>query len=517
MRVTDDLTHRPQPPWREGLALALWLLCTLALRPLLLPDEGRYAGVAWEMLQGGHPLLPTLDGLPFFHKPPLLYWLDLAAMDLFGANVFAARLGPAVLAWGLGAALFLHLRRWHGLALARAGLVVLATCPLFFIGAQYVNHDIGVAACITAAVLAAVRAVDEPRRIDRRWMMAAWALCGLGVLAKGLIGIVLPAWVVGPWLLAQGRWRQVLGLLHPLGLLAFAVVVLPWTAAMQWRFPGFFDYFIVEQHFRRYTGTEFNNRMPFWFYFAVLPLLTLPWSAWLARLVPDVGLPALRSPRLLLYGWWVLAIVLFFSLPASKLVGYVMPALAPLAALVALVLQARRADPRRLALGTAGACLLIVLALMWKSPGSHRELARGLAGEVQPGERVVFIDDYFYDVPFYGRLRAPPIVVSDWQDPDIARHDNWRKELADAARFSPDHGAGVLWNWSRLGTVVCGTPRVWILARSDQRERLRAVPELALVQAVRGVELLTAPGRQCAASVMAPDPAPAPAAPSAQP
>src|SRR5262245_20162004 len=71
---------------RAGLrlaALALWLVATAGLRPLLLPDEGRYAGVAREMLRGDG-LVPTLDGLPFFHKPPLFYWLDMAAMHVVG-------------------------------------------------------------------------------------------------------------------------------------------------------------------------------------------------------------------------------------------------------------------------------------------------------------------------------------------------------------------------------------------------------------------------------------------------
>jgi len=280
---------------RELAWLALWLVATIALRPLALPDEGRYAGVAFEMLRGD-ALVPTLDGLPFFHKPPLLYWLDMAAMAVFGVNAFAARFGPALLGWAMGAALFLHLERWHGAKVARIGLVLLATAPLFYFGAQYVNHDVGVAACITAAVLAAVRAFDDPARADRRWIAAAWALCGLGLLAKGLIGIVLPGAVVVPWLLAQRRWRDALVLLHPLGLAAFALVALPWMAVMQLRYPGFFDYFIVEQHFHRYSGSDFNNRQPFWFFVVALPLLMLPWSVWLW--------PALRRSGCTSGGWW---------------------------------------------------------------------------------------------------------------------------------------------------------------------------------------------------------------------
>jgi 4-amino-4-deoxy-L-arabinose transferase-like glycosyltransferase len=475
--------------------LAFWLLCTIALRPLLLPDEGRYAGVAFEMLRGLAPadaLTPTLAGLPFFHKPPLLYWLDMAAMQVFGVNPFAARCGPALLAWVLGMALYLHLRRWHGLAVARAGLVVLATTPLFFIGGQYVNHDIGVAACITAAVLCAVRAVDDPANTSRRWLVATWACCGLAVLAKGLIGIVLPALIVGPWLLAQGRWRQMLSLLHPFGLLAFAAVVLPWMWVMQQRFAGFFDYFIVEQHFRRFTGTTFNNRMPFWFYWVVLPLLMLPWTLWLAGLRPVLKQD---KQKIGLYGWWVLVIVGFFSLPASKLVGYVMPAMAPMAALLALVLVHRGTAWPRIALGSALACVGLVLFVAWKAPGSHRELAQLLAQQMQSGDRVAFIEDYFYDLPFYAKLPAPAVVMSDWAASDVMAKDNWRKELFDATRFAADKGAGVLWTWDRLADLPCGTRHLWLLAHEQHHARLLALPGLVPTAKVAGIELLSVPGQ----------------------
>ena len=263
--------------------LALWLLATLGLRPLLLPDEGRYAEVARAMWQGGQPdawLVPTLDGLPFFHKPPLFYWVDAVAMQLFGAVEFAGRFGSAIGAWVMGAALFLAMRRWHGPRTAAIGLGVLATTPIFFIGGQYANHDMLVGGLIAAAVLALARALDEPPAVDLRWLVAGWVLCALAMLAKGLIGIVLPALVIGPWLLAQRRWSQVPKLLHPLGLLAFAIVGLPWFVAMQLRFPEFFDYFVMEQHFRRFAQSTFNNVHGVWFFFAVLPLATLPWSLW---------------------------------------------------------------------------------------------------------------------------------------------------------------------------------------------------------------------------------------------
>ena len=72
----------------------------------MLPDEGRYVGVAWEMMRSGAWLVPTLNGLPYFHKPPLMYWIDASGMWLFGPSAFSARLAPALGAWLMGAALY---------------------------------------------------------------------------------------------------------------------------------------------------------------------------------------------------------------------------------------------------------------------------------------------------------------------------------------------------------------------------------------------------------------------------
>jgi len=359
------------------------------------------------------------------------------------------------------------------------------------VGAQYINHDVGVAACITAAVLSLVRAVDEPRRLSLRWLLAGWALCGLGLLAKGLIGVVLPLLVVAPWLAAQRRWRELLALAHPLGLLTFAAIVAPWMIAMQLRFPGFFDYFIVEQHFHRFTGASFNNREPVWFFLAVLPLLMLPWSAWLW--------PALRQrgARAGLYLWWLALVVGFFSLPASKLVGYVMPALAPAAALLALAIEARGVPWRRVAGGAAALCLTIIAVLAWNAPGSHRDVGLALGERWRGGDRVIFVDHYFYDLPFYAGLRVPVAVVSDWDDPELPRHDNWRKELFDAARFAPDRGGTVLWRWSRLSDLPCGGGRTWVVTTRDALPRLQSLMRLVPVLEGRHALLLQSTAPSC--------------------
>ena len=85
--------------WSERAVVAglifVWLAATAWLRPLALPDEGRYVGVAWEMMRSGDWLTPTLNGLPFFHKPPLFYWITGASMSVLGLNEWAVRVVPA--------------------------------------------------------------------------------------------------------------------------------------------------------------------------------------------------------------------------------------------------------------------------------------------------------------------------------------------------------------------------------------------------------------------------------------
>ncbi|MBP9929636.1 MAG: glycosyltransferase family 39 protein [Rhodoferax sp.] len=476
-------------------ALALWLLATLGLRPLLLPDEGRYASVALEMLHGDG-WLPTLNGLPFFHKPPLFYWLDMAAMHLFGVGPFSARVGSMLGGWLMGASMYLALRRWHGPRLALLALVVLATSPFFFVASQYANHDMLVAGLISAAIMALLRAVENPPTVDLRWLAVGAAACALATLAKGLIGFVLPAMVLGPWLLAQGRWRQVVGLLHPLGWLVFLLIAAPWFVAIQLRYPGFFDYFVVEQHFRRFAQSSFNNVQPLWFFLPVIPALMLPWAGWIP--VAAVRAWRERTPMVDLYAWWIVAIVGFFSLPSSKLVGYVLPALVPVSIFIAMALElAPRRRIKAVAALSTVVCLAIVGAIAWQAPKSNRGAALALAQAMAPGDTVVMVDDYLYDLPFYARLRKPVVFASDWANPQLASQDNWRNELIDAARFAPERGDAVLRPMAQLDRMACDGHTVWFAVASAKAPTVAALTGVTRMYQDAKSELWRAGARSC--------------------
>ena len=499
-----------RPAWVLG-GLALWLLATAWLRPLTLPDEGRYGEVAREMLLGDG-ITPTLYGLPFFHKPPLTYWLDMAAIAVLGPEPLAARFGPLVGAWLMGAALYLDLRRRAGERVATVSLGVLATGPFYFLAAQYANHDMLVAGLISVAVIAALRALDDAQaarhdelhdgsrqgqgHMPLRWVLTAWVAMALAVLAKGLIGIVLPVLILLPWLALQRRWRQIGALAHPLGVLAFLLLAMPWYLAMEWRHPGFFEDFFLVEHLRRFTQGGFNNVRPFWFFPVVVPLLMLPWSAWLPAVLRRSWEALWRdSTGLGLQGlqlWWILVVLGFFSVPQSKLVGYALPALPPLCALIGR-LAAEGEAWRRVMAGAAAFCVLAVALLAWMAPGSHRDLAQELREQWREGDRLVLVDQPFYDLAYLADLARPPIVISDWDDPDIPRRDNWRNELHDSARFDPRTASQVLWRTSRAAELLCTPGTVWFVARSDWRPP-QAFKGLSRTHAGRHADLWRASG-----------------------
>ncbi|MBX3620750.1 MAG: glycosyltransferase family 39 protein [Rhizobacter sp.] len=462
----------------------------------MLPDEGRYVGVAWEMLRSGDWLTPTLDGLPYFHKPPLFYWITAGSLSVFGLHEWAARAAPLVGGWLAACSLYVFLRRWSEARTARLALGALLVQPLFYGGSQFANLDMLVAGCITATTLALADAAlcQEAGRPHRVALGAAYALAAAGVLAKGLIGFVLPALVVGAWLVVRGRWRGLLRLLWGPGLVLFALLALPWFVAMQRRFPGFLDYFFIVQQVKRYAEGGFNNPQPFWFYAAVLLLFHLPWLPWLVRVARRgfFGDPARGAIRLLM-GLWVLVLLLFFSMPASKLVGYILPAVPPLAALIAEGHGAGHAPSARrrwgfaLAAGLAGVlCVGAIVAIAVRDHGVSRRVAAALVAE--PQAPVYLLHRYDFDLPFYARLREPVPVVDDWASPDIARRDNWRKELLDAGAFDRTRAAATLLLPAALPQALCRAPVSWVVGQPGD---VAAYPFLAQAQAV-----FSAPGTQ---------------------
>lgn len=459
------------------LAVGLWLAILAGIRPLMLPDEGRYAGVAWDMLRSGSYAVPLLDGMPYFHKPPLYYWLAKLSFSVFGPYPWAARVPSWLAAWGSSVALYYFVRRYRDGAAATLTVLVLSTLPFFYGGAQFANLDMLVAGMITLCVLAAVDTVlrAEHGRPYRGMSLAAAALAGLAVLAKGLIGLALPGAILLIWLVWRRSWRGLGALLWLPALLVFAAVAVPWFVLMQLRFPGFYDYFFVYQHFHRFAASGFNNAQPFWFYLPVVAGLSLPWSLWGGGIMRKAfwqDSPARDLRRLALV--WFAVVLVFFSLPQSKLVGYVLPALAPLAFLLAeVILGAWREDgdgvaPRLVRLCAAiaaGICVVAVGVAAINTRGSAAPLAEVVRAQARPTDTFVALHTYPFDLALYARAPRPTWVVDDWLDQEVPVRDNWRKELYDAAMFDPATGKDLLVSSAEFRARLCAAPdgaRYWV-------------------------------------------------------
>lgn len=174
---------------RWALLIALWLLALAWVRPLSDPDEGRYAVVALDMLRSGDWVTPTLNGLPFFHKPPLYYWLAAAGFSVLGVHEWVARLPSLIGAWMAAMSLLLLVRRYASAADAKAATVVLVTMPFAYLAAQYANMDMLLAGCVSACTACAFAATwnagaDGPAlaRLDG----AGGPVCGAGLFGQGL-------------------------------------------------------------------------------------------------------------------------------------------------------------------------------------------------------------------------------------------------------------------------------------------------------------------------------------------
>jgi 4-amino-4-deoxy-L-arabinose transferase-like glycosyltransferase len=487
---------RPWPLWAVALLTAVWLGWTTGWRHLAVPDEGRYASVAWEMIRSGDWLTPTLNGLPFFHKPPLFYWLTALFIEAFGLHPWAGRLASVLGAWLGAMALYLLLQRWSAVRHARAALLALLTMPYWFGGAQYANLDMLVAGlvCATIAMGAHAALSFEAGLPHRRAVWATWALAGLGLLAKGLIGLVLPGAAVAAWLVLRGRWRSLMALLSVVGLVVFLLVAAPWFVAMQMRYPDFLHYFFVYQHFQRFTETGFNNMHPWWWYLPVLLALTLPWvplGAWAwwrgrSAAAPVTGTPAAPSstatPAILgLLAAWGGVILVFFSLPASKLAGYVLPVVPALAGGLAWwavrLLPAGsslawpgEALPRwwsRAAIGAAVFCLALIATVLRFDNRAAHSLAPRIAQAMQGDAQLLYVESYAYDLPYLLGLTQPLPLFTHWDDPELPKHDNDLKELFDAAAFNPQLGKRLLQPRSAFTQALCSHARTVVVGPPD--------------------------------------------------
>ncbi len=317
--------------WRAALLLGLLWFLLLGYRDLIDPDEGRYAEIPREMVASGDWVTPRVDGFKYFEKPALQYWTTAVSYELFGQSNATARLWTALIGYLCGLFVWFLGDRLYGGKTGFYAFLVTMSSLLFAAMGHILTLDMTVSAFLVFGVGALVLA--QFRREDaghvRGWMLAGWAMLGLAVLSKGLIGLVLPGGAVlfySLWQRDWGLWRH----LHLVkGLLLLLAVTAPWFVLVSLRNPEFAHFFFIHEHFERYTTTEHHRDGPLLYFVVIYLLGVVPWLVSGVRVLFRPGLSwkrgdgAFDAERFL---WVFVAFTLvFFSLGHSKLPAYILP------------------------------------------------------------------------------------------------------------------------------------------------------------------------------------------------
>jgi 4-amino-4-deoxy-L-arabinose transferase-like glycosyltransferase len=305
--------------------------------PLTGADEPRYARIAQEMHERGAWITPELEGKPWLEKPPLYYWITSPLYFVFSSPETASRVGPALCALLAAIAIFwVGSVMWTRLAGMLSASMLLTSLGFAGFG-RSATTDMPFTCFLTISM--AILAVAIEKNLGRK-VLWAYLFLGLAVLGKGpvalilAIGIGLCFWLFNEREGTLHRWH-----LLP-GILITAAVSIPWFwLAFHQNGYAFIATFFINHNLARYITSIHHHSQPFYFYLPVLLALFFPWSGWLIMLAGRSPLKELRRWRqwhsgMLFTVCWFLFPIIFFSLSGSKLAGYILPSLPPLAIIV---------------------------------------------------------------------------------------------------------------------------------------------------------------------------------------
>jgi 4-amino-4-deoxy-L-arabinose transferase-like glycosyltransferase len=419
MPTSDPNPTESPASWRRDL---LWLVLlfgfldffVLGRAPLANPDEGRYAEIPREMVASGDWVTPRLNAVPYFEKPPLVYWCVAAMQKIFGPSEWVARATPAL--FGLGGVLLTYAaaRRLHGRLAGLAAAVVLGTSLMWFALSRLLILDMAVSVLMSAALFCFILGVRETPGARRRWLFyGLYASMALATLTKGLIGFLLTGAVMFLWLLVFNQWKRLRPFHFPTGALLFLAIAVPWHVLAAQHNPGWAHFYFVHEHWERFTTTEHGRAGPVYFFVPFVLLGLFPWIGFLWPAAREAIAGGWDRRKENADAWflltWAVFVFLFFSKSQSKLIPYILPVFPPLAVLIGawVARQWVAGVPARLRVGLnvfAFGCGLLGVALLVAvlKPGVIRE--RDQVEAVRPFAYVLAA------ILFGGGLAAPALA-----------------------------------------------------------------------------------------------------------
>ncbi len=407
-----------------GAALLLRLL-SLAAYPLMDTTEARYGEMARIMVETGNWLTPQFDyNVPFWGKPPLFAWMSASSATLFGVSEFALRF-PHWLAGVATLGLIAYMAKCANLS-RLVSCVVLASCGIFSIGAGAVMTDMALTFSFTLAIMGFYYCWQQGVNA-RRWGYVGFVGLAIGLLAKGPVVLLLMALTTLPWLCIQHGVKGAFSVLWQRfallsGSALMLLIALPWYLLAERATPGFLDYFLVGEHFKRFVisgwqgdlyGSAHHETLGtiwlFWLKAALPWSLVLPVLLWRRRaaLRPTHGQNVCeQNPGLVsLLLCWLLAPLWLFSLAGNILPAYVLPGIPAIGLLMAILIKPQ---DNRLLIGCAAILpVVLVIALVVLNLGiADRKSDRALLSHITDEAPIFYLEHRPFSGQFYSQGRA---------------------------------------------------------------------------------------------------------------
>jgi 4-amino-4-deoxy-L-arabinose transferase-like glycosyltransferase len=355
-------------------------------------DEPRYAQIAHEMLgrfDSAHTVserlsacvTPYLYGRPWLEKPALYYWRAMFTFQEFGVHDWSARLPSTSFALVMAALIYLHMRRFRAGGHLDAALITVA-CAGIIGFARGASTDMQMAAPLAIGLLGWYAWYETGSKF---WLFDIYFFTGVATLAKGPVAPFLAGLIICSFAYVRREWSILRKTIWWPGIVLYFAMVLPWFIAVQHQNPTFFREFFLEHNLERFATDRYQHVQPFWYYLPVIILAMMPWTVIAGRALVDGILtsvaewrlrrlnPRRRAPNrpgdafpefLVL---WALIPIVFFTFSQSKLPGYILPSIPPLAILTGDYLFRRRGQGlnRWVLLGHAVLCgIMTVFALL---------------------------------------------------------------------------------------------------------------------------------------------------------
>lgn len=419
------------------LILTGFYFLKLGSYPLFTPDEGRYAEAGREMLASHNFITPHVNGVIFLDKPILYYWLEAFSFKLFGVNEWAARFFPALLGVLSCMITYLFSRLIFNQRTALLAALILATSPLFFANAHYTDLNLEVTFFITTAILFFYLGLKAKQKqwILNVFLYLAYVSMALAFLTKGLIGIVFPGLILFIWMFSYREFTQIKRLTLFAGILMFFLVTAPWYLLAQMQNPSFFNYFFIIQQAKRFLSAQvFNNSLPYWFYIPIVLVGFLPWTFFLVTNMTQLIQEIKKNQAIGYLLIAVFTVLVFFSIPQAKPIGYILPVFPPLSMITAYFISIHWVQKKILrfcfyvALTAIFSFLLLTLFTANRfNTKSIKPLIHYLATQHENNITLINYLTFYKDAPFY--LQKPVYIVANWQDKKIPTIDNWQREL----------------------------------------------------------------------------------------